>query len=295
MAARQTQFSPRQIAQALQASESSVKRWCDQGAIPTIRTLGGHRRITVDGLREFLQSSGRTVLAPQILGLPSLRCPDHLSVPDNLEPDQAAFRQALARGEEDQCREILQRRVSRHGSRGESAEYLISDAMHGLGEAWGCKEIDPYQERRACDLCIRLINELRAELPPIGPDAPVAVGGTPSGDPYQLPTALVELSLREVGWNATSLGNNLPFTSFLQAIADHSPAMVWLSVSSIANPATFVAEQNRLAAELGDDVPLLMGGRALTDEIRPQLSYTAHCDSIRQLIDLAAMMRLSVA
>ena len=295
MAAQQVQFSPRQVAKSLQVSESSVKRWCDQGVIPTVRTVGGHRRITVDGLRQFLQVSGRTVLVPQILGLPSLRCADGVNIPGDTDPDREAFRDALARGDEPICRRVLQGRIAGSQMRGEAAEFLITDAMHGLGTAWDHKDLDPYQERRACDICIRLINELRSELPPLPVNAPVAIGGTPAGDPYQLPTALVELSLREVGWNATSLGSGLPMESYLQAVQDQEPQLVWLSVSSISNPAVFVAEQNRLAAQLGDEVSLIVGGRALTDEIRPQLSYTAHCDSLRHLIDLAAMLRLNAA
>ncbi len=293
MAAKQLQYSPRQIAKSLQVSESSVKRWCDQGVIPTVRTVGGHRRITMDGLRQFLQASGRSVLAPQILGLPSLRCAESVNIPGDSDPDREAFRDALARGDEPTCRRVLQGRISDGQTRSEAAEFLITDAMHGLGAAWDHNELDPYQERRACDICIRLINELRSELPLLPSNAPVAIGGTTSGDPYQLPTALVELALREVGWNATSLGSGLPMESYLQAVRDQDPQLLWLSVSAISNLAVFVAEQNRLAAQIGEDVSLIVGGRALTDDIRPQLSYTAHCDSLRHLIDLAAMLRLN--
>jgi methanogenic corrinoid protein MtbC1 len=131
-------------------------------------------------------------------------------------------------------------------------------------------------------------------LPPIPATAPTAIGGAPEGDPYQLPTALVELSLREVGWNATSLGSHLPINSFLRAIDDQAPQLVWLSVSAIGDEATFIAEQRRVAEALSDNVPLLVGGRALTDEIRPKLRYTAYCDSLRNLVELASMMRLNM-
>ena len=291
MPAPQPLFSPRQVAQALDASESSVKRWCDKGAIATIRTGGGHRRITLDALQRFLQQSKCSLRSPQSLGLPNLPAQRENSVPGGQSERQRAFRQALAAGEEATCRSVLNRHIAAGNSICDSTEYLITDAMHGIGEAWDCKAIDAYQERRACDLCIRLINELRASIPPAAASAPVAIGGAPEGDPYQLPTALVELALREIGWNATSLGNNLPIDSLLQAVHDHRPKLVWLSVSVIDNPSIFVAAQNQLASQLGDDVSLLIGGRALTDEIRPKLRYTAHCDSLRSVVDLASVLR----
>ena len=135
-----------------------------------------------------------------------------------------------------------------------------------------------------------MINELRADLPPISDSAPIAIGGAPEGDPYQLPTALVELALREAGWNAVSLGSNLPTDSFLQAILDYQPQLVWLSVSTVTDPVAFVADQNRLAEHINDEISLLVGGRALTPELRPKLRYTAHCEGLRNLVDLAAMI-----
>jgi excisionase family DNA binding protein len=62
-------FTPKQVAQALQVSESSVKRWCDRGLIRTDRTVGGHRRIPLDNLLEFLESTNRRVLDPAAIGL----------------------------------------------------------------------------------------------------------------------------------------------------------------------------------------------------------------------------------
>lgn len=293
MAARQPQYSPKQLAEALLVSESSVKRWCDGGAIATVRTLGGHRRVTLDGLQQFLSQTGRTLPYPEALGLPNLASQREQSIPGSENLEQQAFRDALAAGDESTCRAILQARIACGSTRTEAAEDLVTDAMQGIGTSWQCRELDIYQERRGCDICMRLINELRASIPPMGGGAPVAIGGAPEGDPYQLPSALVELALREVGWNATSLGNNVPLESFQQAAHDCKPRLVWLSVSAIADPPMFIARVNRLAEQLGENVPLLVGGRGLSDTIRPRLRYTAHCDSLRQLVELAAMMRLT--
>jgi excisionase family DNA binding protein len=51
-------LSPRQVAEAIGVSESSLKRWCDSGLIPTRRTAGGHRRVPVAGVVAFLRERG---------------------------------------------------------------------------------------------------------------------------------------------------------------------------------------------------------------------------------------------
>lgn len=293
------QFSPKQIASSLQVSESSVKRWCDRGVIPTVRTVGGHRRITLSGLREFLDSTNRTLVDPVALGispadlnLASKRPVGRSSVVgQRTEPTQDEFRAALANGEESRCLEMLLERVSQGWTRSEAAEDLIVSAMHGLGDAWDCGQLEVYQERRSCTICSRLIYQLRESLPPLPPDAPVAIGAAPESDPYQLPSALVELALRESGWNAVNLGNDIPLESLIQAARDYRPKMAWLSVTSIDDANRFVREQNKLADSLDEKVSLIVGGRGLDDQLRPKLRYTAHCDSLRHLIELADILK----
>ncbi|MEM6366523.1 MAG: helix-turn-helix domain-containing protein [Planctomycetota bacterium] len=298
MAKSPNQFSPKQVAKSLQVSESSVKRWCDQGVIPTIRTVGGHRRITLSGLRKFLSETDRTLVDPQSLQIDAIELeaagsakPRRTAIPgEGSEPAQQEFRAALAEGDEDRCMEIINARIKLGWNRAEVAEDLIADAMRGLGEAWDCGDLEVYQERRSCNICTRVIYNLRESLPPMAEDAPVAIGAAPESDPYQLPSALVELALRECGWNAINLGNDLPLSSLIQAAKDYQPRLVWLSVTSVDDPSRFVREQNKLADTLGDEVSMIVGGRALDDKFRPKLRYTAHCDSLRHLIELAGIL-----
>ncbi len=44
-------LSPREAAQLLGVSRSTVQRWIDSGAITAHRTIGGHRRVSEDDLR----------------------------------------------------------------------------------------------------------------------------------------------------------------------------------------------------------------------------------------------------
>lgn len=292
------QFSPKQIASSLNVSESSVKRWCDQGAIPTVRTVGGHRRITLHGLQEFLRSTNRTLADPKALGIDEAELSVVSAPParrkripgEGTEPTQQEFRAALGEGDEARCMEILEQRIALGWSRAEAAEDLITDAMRGMGDAWDCGDLEVYQERRSCTICARLLYNLRDGLGELPEGASVAIGAAPESDPYQLPSAMVELALRESGWNAINLGNDLPLDSLIQAVSDYHPKLVWLSVTSVSDPSRFIREQNRLADALGDHVSLIVGGRALDDSLRPKLRYTAHCDGLRHLVELAAIL-----
>lgn len=254
-----------------------------------LKTAGGHRRIALDELLRFVSESERPLLNPMAIGLkvPPRRSSDEHYTPGTT--DQELFRRLLATGDETGCREVLEKVFMQCGSVTQATELLITDALHRFGEAWERNELDVYQERRGCEICLRLIYHLRSSLPNV--KSPIAIGGSPAGDPYQLPTTLVDLALREAGWAAHSLGVDLPFPSIKRAVDDYQPRLVWLSVSAVADPETFINRFNDLADYLPDDCVLLVGGRALDDSFRPKLRYTAHCDNLRQLVALADIMR----
>ena len=296
MAAKQPIFSPKQVAESLDVSESSVKRWCDRGAIPVVKTSGGHRRITLDALRSFLETTNRCRLSrPEVLGFPVLARTQAERVPGSDGPLHQRFRLSLTSGDEEGCRETLQAKLQEGCSRSEAIENLVMDAMHGIGKAWECRELSVYQERRACLIALRLIHEMRSEIPPPANDAPVAIGGAPEGDPYELPTAMIELALREIGWNAVSLGCNVPLVSLSHAAEAMQPKLFWLSVSGMLQPEPFIAAQNQFANSLHEDTTLVIGGRAVCEQVRPRLRYTAHCEGLQHLVEVASVLQLGTA
>ena len=68
-------LTPKELAEALGASESSVRRWVDSGDIRIARTAGGHRRIPLTEAIRFIRLINAPVVRPELLGLGSL--PSH--------------------------------------------------------------------------------------------------------------------------------------------------------------------------------------------------------------------------
>ncbi len=295
-------FTPKQVAVALQVSESSVKRWCDQGAIRTDRTLGGHRRIPLPFLLEFLEATNRRLVDPSAIGLdptqPLFGSDSSVRQKQALVAEEPAmlaqFEKALLAGDESTCRKIVSNWFAQHGGITSLADNLLSVAFKSIGDRWECGTVEIYQERRGCEICCQLIHELRRLLPEPQGYAPLAMGGTASGDQYQLPNQLAEIVFRENGWRTISLGTNIPFASLLSAARKHMPKVFWLSVSHIENVDQFVVDYNHFAKNLPKGVMLVLGGQALNEQVRPSLSYSAHCDSMLQLANLARSARGSL-
>ena len=275
------QLTTRQVAEALGVSESSVKRWCDGGSIPTMRTVGGHRRIPLAGFMQFLEQTNRTVTSPL--------APVGGRMSESGEPtlDRSVFREALKAGDESTCREFATRAFAQKQSFAWVADEVIADTFHHFGRAWECGELEVFQERRGCEIAARLIYEMRRLIPDPPSHGLLAIGGAPAGDLYSLPSQIVEITLRECGWRATNLGSNLPLETIGAAVRQLRPRLLWLSASHLADSGRFVQQYSDFHESLPTGTLVVVGGRALNDEIRPKIRYTSHCDNMQQLAEFA--------
>ncbi len=278
-------FTTREVARALAVSDSSLRRWCDQGLLETERTEGGHRRVPLTSVVSFLRKSGHQLAVPQILGLP-----EQLKLKSAADAGQQPVQllcSALEQGREREARRLTLDAFLDGTSSDRLCDGLIAPAFSLLGQRWVQGQLEIYQERRACEIARRLLSELRSLLADLPADAPKAIGGTPSGDPFRLATQMVELALRENGWQAQNLGVDLPLATFRRALEEHRPHLIWLSVSHVPNAETFLSEYQELqetASRLGTTI--VLGGRGLDDEIRHQMKGCQVCSCMSDLVAL---------
>ena len=235
-------ISPNQAARAMGVSESSLKRWCDQGLIKLVRTAGGHRKLSRADVLRFIRERDQPLASPEVLGLPAVSPLAELG----LKRARPQLVEALLKGDEALSRQIVFGLYLARHPLCVICDEVIAAAFHEIGDRWACHEADVYQERRACEICLRILFDLRDDQ--CLPDRTwTAAGGTIEGDQYVLPSTMAELVLREAGFQATALGVSIPFPSLIKAVEDLRPQLFWLSVSHLAEGLDFVAEFSALS------------------------------------------------
>ena len=201
-------MSPKQVARAIGVSESSLKRWCDQGLIKTVRTAGGHRKMPMADVLQFVREHDHPLVSPEVLGLP----PASELAALGLTRGKPRLVDALLAGDELLARQIVfDLYVAKH-SISVICDEVIAAAFREIGDRWACHDADVYQERRGCELCLRILFDVR-KIQRLPDRTWTATGGTIEGDQYALPSAMAEIVLRESGFRATSLGSSIPFPS----------------------------------------------------------------------------------
>lgn len=281
-------LTPKELAEALGASESSIRRWVDSGDIRISRTAGGHRRIPLTEAIRFIRQIGAPVVRPELLGLGKLSFTDskeeHLSDAENLF-------QSLRAGDGDTIRDFL---VSR---------YLNGQALHSIfdgpllaaiqrvGDLWQHDERGILIEHRATEICIEAVAMLRRLLPPVEEGSPLALGGAAQGDPYQLPSMMAGAVLFESGFMDVNFGANTPVELLGREAIDRGARLVWLSISSSCEPKPLKASLKKLAVNLGKHkIDLVFGGRHHLHYVPGKLANVTSVQSMTALAALAFEM-----
>jgi len=265
-------FSPAQLAPILGVSESTIKRWVDSEKIRSLKTAGGHRKISLNDLVAFLRASGREVPSLEALGLmvPASQAPGE----GGLSPETLAH--LLLDGQEAIARTVLLNQFRAGRPMEDLLDRLVAPTLVRVGSLWAEGSIDVYQEHLVTQRAWRILLELRGLLAAPAAGAPLALGGSPEGDPYLLPTLMAELTLAEMGWRTLDLGANVPVNALRVAVQRDAPRLVWLSLTSQqltqgfldGYPAFFLTAQARGAA-------VALGGQGLTPEVQDHLVASA--------------------
>ncbi len=282
-------LSPKHVAKALGVSESSVKRWADEGRIQAVRTAGGHRRIAMPDAIRFIREAGLPVVAPEMLGFSEWA---ETSSPD-ADPDTAADRlfHLLQEGRHERASALILSLYVAGDSVAAIADGPIRSAMHRVGTLWRQRREGIFLEHRATESCIRAVRHLDL-VAQRRAGSLVAVGGSPMQDPYAMPTLLASVSLRSEGIDAVNLGANTPFEAFVEAVKMYRPQLVWLSI-------THVEDQQKLKQALGEfseyvagsGAKLAVGGQGLPRLYAPKGDRVLCGQSMAELVAFASGLR----
>ena len=272
-----------QVAKAVGVSVTTIKRWVDDGILPAHRTAGGHRKLV---LADVLRLTREGALPPSDLGQ---LVPVSRAEPNDPDRFHEQLLDAVKEIDDGRIRAVIRAAYQAGIAIEVLADRVISPAMAFVGRQWQHDKLDVGTEHLVTGAVIAGLFELQGTIAAnAAGDRPVAVGGAPEGDHYILPSLLAKLTLIEAGWDAVNIGPNTPAASFLKLLDSRRPKLLWLSVSHVAEPKSFERDFSHLYREAHSrGIPVALGGRALTEEMRSRLPYTTFGDGLAQLAAFA--------
>ncbi|MEO0476954.1 MAG: hypothetical protein AAF085_13430 [Planctomycetota bacterium] len=257
-------LSPKQLGQAIGVSESSLKRWIDDGMIDVIRTTGGHRRVELAEAIRFVRQRGYSVKDPSVLGLTA--ADDETGRADNTQLSEH-FYELLSIGRDKEFIAAVTRLYLDGHMMSEIIDGPMRQAMQRIGELWHGNPDGIGIEHRATDICIRTLGYMHSLIKPPIPNAPIAIGGAPAGDMHLISSLCVSLVLAEQGWREANMGANTPWHQLASVAKQERAALVWVSMTNEPN-ADYAKKLRELSSELADEgCQIIIGGGQINDAI----------------------------
>jgi excisionase family DNA binding protein len=199
----QSYLSPKDLSLLIGVSESSLKRWVDDGRLRAERTAGGHRRIATAEAVRFIRETASPVADPTLLGLPELDRPA-VDVAQDGEVERvilsAAREKNTARATGVLIAEFLRSRTVASVLDG-PVTMLLNQAAHDSVAAETARTGVTWNA--AADICresARLISDL---LAPPSADAPLAVVTAVGTEDAAVRAVMAAVVLREFNYRVT--------------------------------------------------------------------------------------------
>lgn len=172
--------------------------------------------------------------------------------------------------------------LRRRFSLAELCDSLFAPALVHLGEMWP-SQVEAYQVHNACQRLRSLLLRLADSIPSHFDHPPTAVGATATGDWADLSSLLAEITLRELGWDAESIGASLPAECIARAARERGASLVWVSYTHIGSRGEVVEHNRMLSSQLAPTTRLAIGGSALSADLRRELVFSFFGDSLEHL------------
>ena len=249
-----------ETAELLAVHASTVKRWCNDGELPSEKTQGGHRRVHLEEAVAFARTQGiHTVLTPFHPYEP------HVWSALQEVRSRGTFRRLhtlamgwLARGDMRRLRALFEA-VARDPAVPfcRFCDQGVRGFMVQVGEAWAQGRLRIADEHLVTQVLTEVLLKLRADeredavQASVAADRPVAVVGTMEGNQHQVGSLCVRLLLERLGWEVYYLGADVPVEEFAVIQRGRDATLVCVSMPPGAQRGN-VARALRILTEFHD-------------------------------------------
>ncbi len=289
---------------------STVKRWCNEGDLPSELTPGGHRRIRVDAAAGFARDRGiLTVLTPFHPFESHVWSAFHaIATGSSYGPLHALALQWTRRGDFERLEQLyLALGRADFISFCDFCDHAVRGLLAEVGEEWEKGRMRVGDEHMVTQAITAVLQVLRREwqqeraatrarygAEASRPRQPVAVVGTPEGNHHAVGALCIRLLLERMGWRVFYPGADVPIGDFGVIQMSREADLVCISLppgGSLGDVArclsTLAARYDHarpFSVAFGGSTTLALEGRI---EERPFRSVTFHhdCASLREALE----------
>jgi MerR family transcriptional regulator, light-induced transcriptional regulator len=230
-----TYLSTQEVARMIAVTETTVKRWADEGKIPCHKTLGGHRKFVLKDILTFAEQHAYPLMGGAVPPL-SKRQGEILEFSVQTKNyhkiAQLLYDEAL-QGDKQGLYELLSYLCKNRIAFATLADEVIRPAMVQIGERWQEGRLETNQEHLASNALLEGLVRLNSQLHRKPANGLSAVCACAEGDYHEIGVRMLAYALEAEGWNIHYLGANTPFDTLGSFIKKKTPELICVSATIV--------------------------------------------------------------
>lgn len=284
---QKTILSTADVARLFNVTETTVKRWADEGTLKCQKTPGGHRKFEIRNVIEFADKNNfEPAGALEFPEKDTLSSKTEVAVISrDFETLSKVFLDKALSPKKTELFLFLSYLYEHRVQLWEIYDLVIRAGMYEIGERWARGEIGVNHEHRASYETLDALAKLQTEIlikPLTGMSALFACVG---GELHEIGLRCVSYLFESEGWSVHYLGANTPRDAAIAAVREMRPSVVSLSctrVEQLQSSATAINELTAVAHGMGSSV--IVGGAAAHRDAEELRMFDAVFRSTREVL-----------
>ncbi|MFA5051447.1 MAG: cobalamin-dependent protein [Patescibacteria group bacterium] len=272
-------LSPPELAPLFGVNVSTIKRWVDKGFIQSVKTSGGHRRISREQLAAFVQRYPKYVHNSYVLSRLLKNKQTRLK-------DWQKYYRHLHQNEVRQAEQQVQQLYLANVPMVTILDEVIAPALRHIGDEWFSGRVSVFEEHRMSFIVrVQLL-----KLDQLVPDrttnkSPHAILACAAGDHHELPLLMVGLVLKRNGWRTTNLGINITAPEMDKACRLLRPQLICLTktYSQGQDASKYLAHLKPMIKKIKAHLIIGGGGWPVSVQKKPRDSWCRQVSDLKKL------------
>jgi len=237
-------LSTQEVAALLNVTETTIKRWADEGNIPCTKTLGGHRKFAMKDIVAFAERNAYplTGTAPPPMTDRQFEQLEFAVHTRNFSKISEVFFQIAQQGDREGLLTLLLYLSKHHISIATIADEVVKPALMKVGAMWAEGKMEISREHLASQAVTEALVRLAPELHRKPSNGLVAACACAEGEFHEIGLRNLAFALETEGWKVHYIGANTPFESLQTFIKKIKPDLFCLSLTVINNKSEFFEE-----------------------------------------------------
>lgn len=226
-------ISTKEVAGLFRVTETTVKRWTNDGIIPCVKSPGGHRKFMLRDVIRFAEEHGHPIsgtLEPPLNESQMEKVRFAIHAQNYHAIAEVLFDEALQADPEGLFRLLLF--LSKHNVKLPTlADEILRPPLVRIGQLWEAGRLRVDQEHRASRALTDALVRLAPELHRKEPNGLRAICACPEGERHEIGLRSMAYALEAEGWDVSYLGADTPYEAIADAVRTTRPALLCVSFS----------------------------------------------------------------